>query len=165
MVSWRFQTSEEVIEKWIKQGLGGFDKVHFGGMFLEQCQIAINMGYMPAVPLTDQTSLWLQGKYSCCSLDITPPLNNEIIQMFVGESFKVGWYAIAYKFQSCYQEPYFAQIREINSQQELDEFVTSFFRTTGDDVMVVNIVQAENKSSLLSKLDNLPNECIPLAWG
>ncbi len=164
MISWRFQTSEEVIEKWMKQSLGGFDEVHFGGMFLEQCQIAIGMGYMPPVPLSDRTSLWGQGDYSCCSLDITPPNNNEI-WVFKDEDFKVGWYAIAYKFQQSYREPHFAQVRQINSQKELDEFITSFFRVTDEDVMAVNIMHAETKSDLLFKLDGLPNECIPIAWG
>ena len=96
MINYRFKTSKKIIEEWMGHSLGGYDEVHFGGLFLEQCQVAIEMGYMPPVPISDQTSLWWQGGYSCCTLGIAPPAQQEEI-LVIQDDFKVGLYAIAYK--------------------------------------------------------------------
>ncbi len=165
MINYRFKTSTKIIEEWMGHSLGGYDEVHFGGMFLEQCQVAINMGYMPPVPISDQTSLWWQGGYSCCTLDIAPPAQQEEI-LVIQDDFKVGLYAIAYKSQDASSyNPYYAQIREVDSQEELDEFVTSFFQLTDDGAMIVKILWAENKYDLLIQLSYLSPDCIPIAWG
>ena len=44
MINYRFKTSKKIIEEWMGHSLGGYDEVHFGGLFLEQCQVAIEMG-------------------------------------------------------------------------------------------------------------------------
>jgi hypothetical protein len=160
-------SSKEAIEKEVKRSLGAWWRtVQFPSMFLEQCEIAIEMGYLPPVPLPggeeEETDLLFQGDHCCCTLGIQQTRNENL--SFDSE-FRPGWYGLS-DTQTFPSNPYFTQIREINSRKELVDFMKEFSQViVEEETSSTVITYGETKSCLFLALDNLPHECIPISWG